>query len=195
MFLSLSVTLYFPRLIFYFACWCQTNLCYRSWPMIAYQCPWKVENFLCLRCTERKITIIHLQWAIFESPIRHPVCPPKFCVSFVLKFLLGLEREIKNNANAKFWGTNKVYQDGRVENTEWWVVISISNWAKNTRVCYDLKRLCNLPVGNIFICTYKAERWTAFRCVLRPRRQKLDNPSPRHSSGPCFIYYVVQGRA
>lgn len=23
---------------------------------------------------------------------------------------------------------------------------------------YDLKRLCNLPVGKIFICTYKAER-------------------------------------
>ena len=120
---------------------------------------------------------------------------PKILGELRFKISLGIRKIIKNNANTKFWGTNKVYQDGRVENTEWWVVISMSNWAKNTRVCYDLKRLCNLPVGKIFICTYKAERWTAFRCVLRPRRQKLDNPSPRHSSGPCFIYYVVQGRA
>ena len=50
----------------------------------------------------------------------HLICPPKFCLTFVFSFLLGITavpREIENNAYAKFggWGANKVRY---VENVE-----------------------------------------------------------------------------
>jgi len=49
-------------------------------------------------------------FAISTSPIIHPVCPPKFCITF-FPFLLGvtvIPRETEDNAYAKFWGVNKV---------------------------------------------------------------------------------------
>ena len=48
----------------------------------------------------------------------HMICPPKFCLTFVFSFLLGITavpREIENNAYAKFWGANKVHY---VENVD-----------------------------------------------------------------------------
>ena len=56
--------------------------------------------------------------ATFTFPIMHMICPPKFCLTFVFSFLLGITavpREIENNAYAKFWGANKVHY---VENVD-----------------------------------------------------------------------------
>ena len=47
-----------------------------------------------------------------------PICPRKFCLTFVFSFLLGITavpREIENKAYAKFWGANKVHY---VENVD-----------------------------------------------------------------------------
>ena len=41
------------------------------------------------------------------SPITQLICPPKFCITLVFHFSLGITavpREIENNAYAKFWG-------------------------------------------------------------------------------------------
>ena len=52
-------------------------------------------------------TISHM-----HTPIMHLICPPKFCITFVFHFLLGITavpREIGNNAYAKFWEGNTVH--------------------------------------------------------------------------------------
>ena len=57
-------------------------------------------------------------YATFTFPIIHLICPPKFCLTFVFSFLLGITavpREIENKAYAKFWGANKVHY---VENVD-----------------------------------------------------------------------------
>ena len=51
---------------------------------------------------------------IGNSPLIHPVCPPKFLHNLCFLFLLGITavpREIENNGYAKFegWGSNKVH--------------------------------------------------------------------------------------
>ena len=51
-------------------------------------------------------------YATSTIPIMHLICPPKFCMTFVFHFSLGITavpREIENNAYAKFGGTNKVH--------------------------------------------------------------------------------------
>ena len=50
-------------------------------------------------------------YATSTFPIMHLICPPKFFLTFVFSFLLGITavpREIENNAYAKFGGANKV---------------------------------------------------------------------------------------
>ena len=57
-------------------------------------------------------------YATSTFPIMHLICPPKFFLTFVFSFLLGITavpREIENNAYAKFGGANKVRY---VENVE-----------------------------------------------------------------------------
>ena len=56
--------------------------------------------------------------ATFTFSIMHLICPPKFFLTFVFSFLLGITavpREIENKAYAKFWGANKVHY---VENVD-----------------------------------------------------------------------------
>ena len=50
-------------------------------------------------------------YATFTFPIIHLICPPKFCLTFVFSFLLGITavpREIENNAYAKFGGWGQI---------------------------------------------------------------------------------------
>ena len=46
------------------------------------------------------------------SSMMHLICPPKFCITFVLHFfwvLPAVPREIENNAYEKFWDANKMH--------------------------------------------------------------------------------------
>ena len=52
--------------------------------------------------------------AICTSPIMHLICSPKFCITFVFHFPMGITavpREIENNADAKFWRANKAHYE------------------------------------------------------------------------------------
>ena len=54
-------------------------------------------------------------------PIMHLICPPKFCLTFVFSFLLGITavpREIENNAYAILWEASKVRYVENVKNVE-----------------------------------------------------------------------------
>ena len=62
----------------------------------------------------KKNGLIFLRYATCISPIMHLICPPppQILHNLCFSFLLGITtvpREIENNANAKFWGANKVH--------------------------------------------------------------------------------------
>ena len=50
--------------------------------------------------------------ATCTSPIMHLICSPKFCITFVFSFLMGItvfSRKLKTMLLQKFWGANKVH--------------------------------------------------------------------------------------